>query len=109
MAGFLVLTAVFLMVTVRSMFRLIRERDPFIRLAGTGLAAMFGVQALINLGVAVRLLPAKGMTLPFVSYGGSSLLSMSMAMGMVLALTRRQAKSGIARGGLSLRGIGGKE
>ncbi len=52
-----------------------RERDPFIRLAGTGLACTFGVQAMINMGVAVRLLPAKGMTLPFVSYGGSSLIA----------------------------------
>jgi cell division protein FtsW len=49
-----------------------RERDPFIRLAGTGLVALLALQAFINMGVAVRLLPAKGMTLPFVSYGGSS-------------------------------------
>lgn len=78
----------FILVTVRSLFRLIRERDPFIRLAGTGLAALIGMQALINLGVAARLLPAKGMTLPFVSYGGSSLLAVGIALGMLLALTR---------------------
>jgi len=70
------------------MFRLIRERDPFIRLAGTGLATLFGLQALINLGVAARLLPAKGMTLPFVSYGGSSLIAAGIALGMLLAFTR---------------------
>ena len=70
--------------------RLVRERDPFVRFAGTGLAAVFGMQALINLGVAVRLLPAKGMTLPFVSYGGSSLLAAGLALGMLLALTRER-------------------
>ena len=56
--------ALYATVVVRSLLRLMRERDPFIRLAGTGLACMFGVQAMINMGVAVRLLPAKGMTLP---------------------------------------------
>ncbi len=75
-------------IVVRSLVRLMRERDPFIRFAGTGLAAMFGVQAMINMGVAVRLLPAKGMTLPFVSYGGSSLIAGGIAVGMLLAFTR---------------------
>jgi len=84
----LVVIALFMTVTVRSLFRLIRERDSFTRLAGTGLAALFGMQALINLGVAARLLPAKGMTLPFVSYGGSSLIAAGIALGMLLAFTR---------------------
>jgi len=84
----LVVIALYLTVTMRSMLRLIRERDTFTRLAGTGLAALFGLQALINLGVAARLLPAKGMTLPFISYGGSSLLAAGIALGMLLALTR---------------------
>jgi len=75
-------------IVVRSLFRLVRERDPFIRLAGTGLAVTFGVQAMINMGVAVRLLPAKGMTLPFVSYGGSSVIASGIALGMLLAFTR---------------------
>jgi cell division protein FtsW len=75
-------------VTARSLFRLMRERDPFIRLAGTGLACIFGVQAMINMGVAVRLLPAKGMTLPFVSYGGSSVIAAGITVGMLLAMTR---------------------
>ncbi|MCP5036790.1 MAG: cell division protein FtsW [Rhodobacteraceae bacterium] len=78
----------FAIVTVRSFLRLMQERDPFIRLAGTGLAALFGMQALINMGVAVRLLPAKGMTLPFVSYGGSSLVAAGIGLGMLLAFTR---------------------
>ncbi|MEH7829685.1 peptidoglycan glycosyltransferase FtsW [Gemmobacter denitrificans] len=75
-------------VVVRSMFRLMKERDPFVRLAGAGLACIFGVQAMINMGVAVRLLPAKGMTLPFVSYGGSSVIAAGLTVGMLLALTR---------------------
>ncbi len=75
-------------VAVRSLWRLKGERDPFIRLAGTGLACAFATQAMINMGVAVRLLPAKGMTLPFVSYGGSSLIAGGITVGMLLALTR---------------------
>jgi cell division protein FtsW len=84
----LLIIVLFAIVVVRSFLRLLLERDPFIRLAGTGLAAMIGVQALINMGVAVRLLPAKGMTLPFVSYGGSSLIATGLAAGMLLAFTR---------------------
>ncbi|KAF0675454.1 peptidoglycan glycosyltransferase FtsW [Profundibacterium mesophilum] len=84
----LAVIALYATIVVRSLIRLMRERDPFIRLAGTGLACMFGVQAMINMGVAVRLLPAKGMTLPFVSYGGSSLIAGGIAVGMLLAFTR---------------------
>jgi cell division protein FtsW len=83
-------------VAVRSLLRLMRERDPFIRLAGTGLACMFAVQAMVNMGVAVRLLPAKGMTLPFVSYGGSSLIAGGVAVGMLLAFTRTRPQGEIA-------------
>lgn len=82
-------------ITVRALMRLMRERDPFIRLAGTGLACTFGVQAMINMGVAVRLLPAKGMTLPFVSYGGSSLIAGGIALGMLLAFTRTRPQGEI--------------
>lgn len=82
-------------IVVRSLLRLMRERDPFIRLAGTGLVAMFGVQAMINMGVAVRLLPAKGMTLPFVSYGGSSLIATGIAVGMLFAFTRTRPQGEI--------------
>ena len=99
----LVIIALYTVVVVRSLLRLMRERDPFIRLAGTGLAAMFGVQAMINMGVAVRLLPAKGMTLPFVSYGGSSLIAGGIAVGMLLAFTRTRAQGEI---GEILRGRG---
>lgn len=88
----LLIIFVYLSITVRSLFRLIKERNSFIRLAGTGLAVLFAAQALINLGVAVRLLPAKGMTLPFISYGGSSLLAGGIALGMLLAFTRERAQ-----------------
>lgn len=84
----LCIIALYAVVVVRSLLRLMRERDPFTRLAGTGLAVAFGIQAFINMGVAVRLLPAKGMTLPFVSYGGSSVIASGIALGMLLALTR---------------------
>ncbi|WP_083099383.1 putative lipid II flippase FtsW [Pseudophaeobacter leonis] len=92
----LVLIGLYAMVVVRSLFRLMRERDTFIRLAGTGLVCMFGVQAMINMGVAVRLLPAKGMTLPFVSYGGSSLIAGGIALGMLLSFTRSRPQGEIA-------------
>ncbi|MGR3661289.1 MAG: peptidoglycan glycosyltransferase FtsW [Paracoccaceae bacterium] len=91
----LAILVLFAIITVRSLMRLMRERDPFIRLAGTGLACIFGIQALINTGVAVRLLPAKGMTLPFVSYGGSSLIAGGIAVGMLLAFTRRRPQGEI--------------
>ena len=84
----LIVIALYTTVVVRSLSRLMVERDHFTRLAGAGLACAFGVQALINMGVAVRLLPAKGMTLPFVSYGGSSVIASGIAVGMLLALTR---------------------
>ena len=91
----LVIICTYMAITVRSLLRLMKERDPFIRLAGTGLACAFGVQAMINMGVAVRLLPAKGMTLPFISYGGSSVIASGILVGMLLALTRRRPQGGI--------------
>ncbi len=92
----LVIIALFGLVVTRSLIRLMGERDPFIRLAGAGLACVFGVQAIINMGVAVRLLPAKGMTLPFVSYGGSSLIAGGVLVGMLLAFTRSRPQGKIA-------------
>lgn len=90
------IVVLYAMVVVRSMHRLMRERDPFIRLAGAGLACALGVQAFINMGVAVRLLPAKGMTLPFVSYGGSSVIASGILVGMLLAFTRTRPQGGIS-------------
>lgn len=89
----LMLIALFLTVVCRSVLRLLREGDAFVRLAGVGLAAQFGMQALVNMGVAIRLFPAKGMTLPLISYGGSSLIATGLALGMLLALTRRRAQA----------------
>ncbi|MEQ8901274.1 MAG: putative lipid II flippase FtsW [Roseovarius sp.] len=91
----LCIIALYAGIVVRSLVRLMRERDPFIRLAGTGLIAVFGAQAMINMGVAVRLLPAKGMTLPFVSYGGSSVVAGGIAVGMLLAFTRNRPQGQI--------------
>jgi cell division protein FtsW len=84
--------ALYGVIVVRSLWRLLPERDPFARLAGAGMACIFGVQAMINMGVAVRLLPAKGMTLPFVSYGGSSVIAAGITLGMLLALTRERPR-----------------
>jgi cell division protein FtsW len=94
-------------IIIRGYNRIMDTDNIFIILASGGLLTMFGLQALVNMGSAVHLLPTKGMTLPFISYGGSSLLSCGIAMGILLALTRRQGRSGIARGGLSIRPIGG--
>jgi cell division protein FtsW len=85
----LALMALFFFVIMRVLRRAKAETDPFAALAMTGLVTMFGLQACINMGVNVALLPAKGMTLPFISYGGSSLLGTAMAMGFILALARR--------------------
>ncbi|MEM0923871.1 MAG: putative peptidoglycan glycosyltransferase FtsW [Pseudomonadota bacterium] len=79
---------VFLFITLRALARLQAERSLFVRLAGSGLAVLFGLQAFVNLSVAIRLLPAKGMTLPFISYGGSSMVAAAIGMGALLALTR---------------------
>ena len=92
----LVIIALYAVIVLRSLARLMRERDPFLRIAGTGLACTFGVQAMVNMSVAVRLLPAKGMTLPFVSYGGSSVLATGIMMGMLLAFTRSRPQGALA-------------
>jgi cell division protein FtsW len=85
----LILVMVFAFVVLRGLIKVMREEDPFLFLASAGLTVLFGMQAIINICVNIQLMPAKGMTLPFVSYGGSSLLSMSMTMGMLLCFTRR--------------------
>jgi cell division protein FtsW len=87
----LCLVALYLYITVRAMSRLVEERNDFIRLAGTGMAVLLGLQAFVNFSVAIRLLPAKGMTLPFISYGGSSMLAAALLAGVLLALTRKRA------------------
>jgi cell division protein FtsW len=86
----LMIVGLFAFIVLRGFMRLYEENDMFIMLAVSGLLALFGMQALINMGVAVSLLPAKGMTLPFVSYGGSSAIATALGMGMMLALTRKR-------------------
>ncbi|WP_138468723.1 FtsW/RodA/SpoVE family cell cycle protein [Poseidonocella sp. HB161398] len=92
----LVILALYATVVLRSLLRLLQERDPFVRIAGTGLACVLGMQAAINMGVAVRLLPTKGMTLPFVSYGGSSVIAAGLTVGALLALTRKRPQGRMA-------------
>ncbi|MFK8034392.1 MAG: putative lipid II flippase FtsW [Hyphomicrobiales bacterium] len=86
----LVLLSLFTFVVMRGFSHALREHDAFTRLATSGLVALFGVQSVINMAVNLHLMPSKGMTLPFVSYGGSSLMAVAIGMGMVLALTRRR-------------------
>lgn len=93
----LILVGLFAFIVLRGFTRLLQENDLFVFLAATGLLVQFGLQALINMGSSLSLLPTKGMTLPFISYGGSSLLALALAMGMVLALTRRRCGVGSAR------------
>jgi cell division protein FtsW len=86
----LVLLTLFAFVVVRALLHAMRNEDPFTRFAVAGLAILFGLQSAINMAVNLHLLPAKGMTLPFISYGGSSMISLAYGMGMLLALTRER-------------------
>ena len=88
----LALVALFAFLILRGLWRIADASDRFVQLAAAGLIAEFGLQALINMAVNLNLIPTKGMTLPFISYGGSSLLALAIAMGMLLALTRRGAR-----------------
>ncbi|URD59650.1 putative lipid II flippase FtsW [Sphingomonas sp. KRR8] len=83
------IAAIYLAIVARVLVKLLDEEDSFAVLTAAGLAAQFGLQALINMAVNVRLAPSKGMTLPFISYGGSSMLALSIGMGLLLAFTRR--------------------
>jgi cell division protein FtsW len=84
----LALLALFAFIVIRTLSRAYRNEDMFSRFAASGLAILFGVQAAINMSVNLQLIPAKGMTLPFISYGGSSIISLAYGVGMMLALTR---------------------
>ena len=89
----LALVALFAFIVIRALARAMRNDDAFTRFAAAGLAILFGMQSAINVAVNLHLIPAKGMTLPFISYGGSSMLSLAYAMGMLLALTREQPRA----------------
>jgi cell division protein FtsW len=89
----LVLLALFAFIVLRGLRHAIGNEDPFRRFAAAGLSVLFGLQSAINMAVNVHLMPAKGMTLPFISYGGSSMISMAWGMGMLLALTRERPRA----------------
>ncbi len=81
---------VFAFIVLRALSRVLNDHDPFVVLATAGLASGFGLQAFVNMASTLRLIPTKGMTLPFISYGGSSALAVALGVGMLLALTRRR-------------------
>lgn len=85
-----VIVGLFAFVVARSFLRIMHENSLFIVLAVCGLIIQFGSQALVNMSSTLHIIPTKGMTMPFISYGGSSLLALAMSMGMVLALTRKR-------------------
>jgi cell division protein FtsW len=83
------IACVYLAIVVRVLLRLLDEEDVFTILAAAGLTTQFGLQAIINMGVNAQIFPSKGMTLPFISYGGSSMLALCIGVGLLLAFTRR--------------------
>src|SRR6202051_1928997 len=89
----LALLALFAFVVIRALLRAYATEDIFSRFAASGLAILFGVQAAINMSVNLQLIPAKGMTLPFISYGGPSMISLPYGVGMLLARTRHRPRT----------------
>jgi len=86
----LLLIGLFAFVVIRGLHRSLKLSDPFEQVAAAGLFVLVGQQTIINVAVNLNLIPTKGMTLPFISYGGSSMLAMGLTLGMALALTRRR-------------------
>ena len=86
----LILVSLFAFVVVRGLYRSLKLSDPFEQVAAAGLFVLVGQQTIINIAVNLNMIPTKGMTLPFISYGGSSMLAMGLTLGMALALTRRR-------------------
>src|SRR3546814_2176138 len=83
------IACVYLAILVRVFLKLLDEEDNFVIFAAAGLATQFGLQAIINMGVNTQIFPSKGMTLPFISYGGSSMIALCIGIGLLLAFTRR--------------------
>lgn len=92
----LVILAVFAFIVLRGLLRLLQEQDLFVVLSCSGLIAGFGLQAFVNMASTLQLIPTKGMTLPFISYGGSSVAAVALGMGMLLGLTRRRRREDAA-------------
>lgn len=91
--GCAIIASLFALIVVRGLLHAFREPDAFVRLALSGLILLFGTQAFINMAVSLQLVPAKGMTLPFISYGGSSMVAVGLVVGMALALARRRPRA----------------
>ncbi len=89
----MLLVGLYAFIVLRGLAKSMKDRDDYVRMSAAGLVLLFGFQSLINIGVNLQLLPAKGMTLPFISYGGSSMLAMAIGMGFLLALTRSRTES----------------
>jgi cell division protein FtsW len=100
----LVIVALFAFIVIRMLLRAMRNDDPFTRFAAAGLTILFAMQSAINMAVNLHLIPAKGMTLPFISYGGSSMISLGYAMGMLLVLTREQPRAAMVAPDLAVAG-----
>jgi len=100
----LVLVVLFAFIVLRALTHAMRIEDPFRRFATAGIAMLFGLQSAINMAVNMHLMPAKGMTLPFISYGGSSMISLAWGMGMLLALTRERPQTEILSRDAALAG-----
>jgi cell division protein FtsW len=88
----MVIIGIFAFIVIRGLLKLLKDPDLFTILACTGLLAGFGLQAFVNMASTLELIPTKGMTLPFISYGGSSMMAIALGMGMLLALTRRRSR-----------------
>ncbi|MEI6627853.1 MAG: putative peptidoglycan glycosyltransferase FtsW [Alphaproteobacteria bacterium] len=86
----IIIVALFMVIIIRFMMRATKGSSLFILLSTTGLAVQFGLQAFINMASTLHLIPTKGMTMPFISYGGSSMVALAICAGMLLALTRKR-------------------
>ena len=102
----LALLVLFAFVVLRALRRALSDDDPFRRFAVAGLAMLFGLQSAINMAVNLHMIPAKGMTLPFISYGGSSMISLAYGMGILLALTRERPRSELLPEPVELAAVG---
>ena len=100
----LLLISLFAFVVIRGLYRSMKLSDPFEQVAAAGLFVLVGLQTIINVAVNLNLIPTKGMTLPFISYGGSSMLAMGLTLGLALALTRRRPGAYAQNEGLATAG-----
>ncbi len=89
----IMLVTLFAFIVIRGLSNAAKNEDPFCRFSAAGLTMLFGIQSCINLAVNLHLMPAKGMTLPFISYGGSSLISLALGMGFLIAVTRKRPRT----------------